>query len=114
MKTAGVIRGIKTNESMKSSRVLRDWFDFHEDLEKIFKNSGYSDIEVRKIASKCIICDGDIYYMYNIKSYLFYQQHKDRFENSSVCKDDYQRLQNEYNEVNKIRQYINVIEYISY
>ena len=107
-KTVGVIRGIKTHESMKNSRILRDLFDLHDGLKKLFANSGYDDIQIRRIASKCIVIDKKIYYMYNINSYLYYLKNKDYIDKCTNMYD----YKGEYDKIKKIKEYIDVIEYI--
>ena len=116
MKTVGVIRGVETYEHMKKSRSLY----LQDSLEKLFKideNDYYGYAYIEKMMPECVIIDEKIYYMYNIKPYLFCQEYKKMLH----CTLEYKKREIEYETINtiqeyiranKISKYIDVIEYI--
>ena len=116
MKTAGVIRGVETYEHMKKSRSLY----LQDSLKKLFKIDeddyyGYAYIE--KMMPECIIIDEKIYYMYNIKPYLFCKKNKKMlYYTWEYAKREREYItmnkMKEYIRANKISEYIDVIEYI--
>ena len=110
MKTVGIIRGVETYKYMTKNRILH----LQNSLEKLFKIDkddyyGYAYTEL--MTEECIIIDEKIYYMYNIKPYLFCQEHKQMLYYTW----EYARREKEYNTMNKMKKYIRenkISEYI--